>query len=139
MAASVSKGWVTNIVYDIDNGIPKDKRFSPKNNWSAYDNVIPEDKRWVADINEILEDKRWNYEQEIIDAFNASLKCSFPELKEEEAVLYDSRLGMPGDFNWYNVFFLLSFLSITYYSTFSFLFSSQPKCLDDLAFITEKP
>lgn len=75
-----------------------------------------------------LDDKRWKYEQEIIDAFNASLKCSFPELKEEEAVLYDSRLGMPGDFNWYNVFFLLSFRSIhniLQYIKFSIFFSAK--------------
>ncbi|PWA59642.1 arginine--tRNA ligase, chloroplastic/mitochondrial [Artemisia annua] len=49
-----------------------------------------------------LDDKRWNFEQEIRDVFNASLKCSFPELKEE-AVIYDSQLGMPGDFNCQNV------------------------------------
>ncbi|PWA86902.1 arginyl-tRNA synthetase, class Ic [Artemisia annua] len=50
-----------------------------------------------------LDDKRWNFEQEIRDVFNASLKRSFPELKEEEAVIYDSQLGTPGDFNCQNV------------------------------------
>lgn len=116
MAASVSKGWVINIGYDIDKVIPEDKRWSAdignlspddkrcfkKKRWSADDNVIPEDKRWIADTNEILEEKRWNFEQEIRDAFNASLKRSFPELKEE-ALLYDSQLGIPGDFNCQNV------------------------------------
>ncbi|PWA86901.1 hypothetical protein CTI12_AA135120 [Artemisia annua] len=56
-----------------------------------------------------LDDKRWNFEQEIRDVFNASLKRSFPELKEEEAVIYDSQLGTPGDFNWYNVLFFTFF------------------------------
>ncbi|PWA52741.1 hypothetical protein CTI12_AA450880 [Artemisia annua] len=49
-----------------------------------------------------LDDKRWNFEQEIRDVFNASLKRSFPELKEE-AMIYDSQLGKRGDFNCQNV------------------------------------
>ncbi|GJU62390.1 hypothetical protein Tco_1244225 [Tanacetum coccineum] len=116
-----------NIGYDIDNVIPEDKRFFKKKRWSADDNVIPKDKRWSDDIgsqipddnryfkqkkwsaddNEIPQDKRWRgLEEEMRVVFDASIKHSFPELKDEEdAVIYNNQEGTvtPGDVNCQNV------------------------------------
>ncbi|GKC46905.1 hypothetical protein Tco_1064627 [Tanacetum coccineum] len=80
---------------DIGSLIPDDNRYFKQKKWSADDNEIPQDKRWSAHINEIPQDKRWRgLEEEMRVVFDASIKHSFPELKDEEdAVIYNNQEG----------------------------------------------